>query len=617
MANYVVIGAGASGLYTAYRLLTGSTLRPGDTVKLYEAGTRPGGRILSYTFPKSISADGLYAEFGGMRFAVDQAYWSKPTGPKPPIKEGHVLVQNMILELGLQDLVVPFLESATAGDPPNNTGRMYYLRGTNVFENSLMTPQDLAQLPYKFSPEFMNFVSQNKVPAPLTSDSLLGSIAGAFTPMVGSPPHPLGSNNADRAAWCKYFASGTVPPAYGTPVFPAGTKVQNIGYWNLLYDQFDDEGFDYAADGAGYTSNVINWNSADAMQANNDYGSGSSYCRLDGGYGQLFTKLANAVEFLASRYPGSGIFYDYNATRLTELPNGQTSCVFSRSVGGQQVVNADYLFLAMPRKSLELIARDCASSYMLNQPAVKYFIQSSIDQPAIKLIMVFASPWWTDTSQCAYTPCLRNPGDTSVPRGQWVGGPTITDLPLRQIYYFGNNVPGGPGVTGGPYVLLASYDDENYSDFWRVLETNQDLTEAPSLNDQPLHGPTEVPVNSPMARMLMKQLAEAHGADVTKLPAPIAVYYQDWGQNPYGGGYHGWAAHYNICQVMDKIRAPYQSILHEQRYRTYVIGSCYSFDQAWVEGAFCTAESVLQDAPFGLKAFRGVANYPLICKSNS
>lgn len=115
----------------------------------------------------------------------------------------------------------------------------------------------------------------------------------------------------------------------------------------------------------------------------------------------------------------------------------------------------------------------------------------------------------------------------------------------------------------------------------------------------------------------MKQLAEAHGADVTKMPAPMAVYYQDWGQNPYGGGYHGWAAHYNICQVMDKIRAPYQSILNDERYRTYVIGSCYSFDQAWVEGAFCTAESVLQDAPFGLKAFRGVANYPLICKSNS
>ena len=42
---------------------------------------------------------------------------------------------------------------------------------------------------------------------------------------------------------------------------------------------------------------------------------------------------------------------------------------------------------------------------------------------------------------------------------------------------------------------------------------------------------------------------------------------------------------------MDKIRAPYQSILNDDRYRTYIIGSCYSFDQAWVEGAFCTAES--------------------------
>ena len=346
------------------------------------------------------------------------------------------------------------------------------------------------------------------------------------------PRHTIPARaTGSRADWCKFFASGTVPPAYGTTVFPAGTKVQNIGYWNLLYDQFGDEGFDYAADGAGYTSNVINWNSADAMQANNDYSSSTSYCRLDGGYGQLFTKLAAAVEFLAARYPGSGIFYDYNATRLTEFPDGQTSCVFARSNGGQQVVTADYLFLAMPRKSLELIAQDCESSYMLNKPAVKYFLQSSIDQPAVKIVMLFDTPWWSNASLCKHSPDLTNPTqptNPSVPPGQWVGGPTITDLPLRQVYYFANNIPGGPGLSGGPYVLLASYDDENYSDFWRVLETTQDLTKAPSLNDQPLYGPTEVPVNSPMANMLMKQLAEAHGADVTKLPAPIAVDHQDW-----------------------------------------------------------------------------------------
>ena len=604
MANYVVIGAGASGLYTAFRLLTGGKLQQGDSVQVYEAGNRPGGRIFTYEFLPPVGKNGLYAEFGGMRFAVDGKFPAQ-------IVEGHVLVQNMIVELGLQERVVPFIESEVVDGNPQ-TGRMYHLRGTNVFENSLATATALAQLPYRFSAEFMSFVNsdQNKVPTPYTSDNLLGAIATAFAPN-------LGSSNKDRPAWCQYFAGGAVAPGSGTTIFPAGTQVQNIGYWNLLYDQFGDEGFDYAADGAGYTSNVINWNSADAMQANNDYGSGTNYCRLDGGYSQLFTKLAAAISFLAAKYPGSGIFYNHSAQSLSELANGQTSCVFSCN-GGQKVVAADQLFLAMPRKSLELIAQGCAPSYLLNQAKVQYHLQSSIDQPAIKIIMVFDSPWWSGTSGlCKHPPFLTNPNPSlkpAVPPGQWVGGPTITDLPLRQVYYFGNNIPGGPGVSGGPYVLLASYDDENYSDFWRVLEVTQDLTDAPSRIDQPLHGPTLVPVDSPMAHMLMKQLAEAHGAKVAQLPAPLAVYYQDWGQNPYGGGYHGWAAHYNICQTMDVIRAPYKRILNNNQHQTYIIGSCYSFDQAWVEGAFCTAESVLQEF-LHYRPFRGVANYQLVCRS--
>jgi monoamine oxidase len=99
-----------------------------------------------------------------------------------------------------------------------------------------------------------------------------------------------------------------------------------------------------------------------------------------------------------------------------------------------------------------------------------------------------------------------------------------------------------------------------------------------------------------------------------QIGTPLAVYFQDWGQDPFGGGYHGWAAHYNISQVMDNIRAPYQKILGVPSPKLYIIGSCYSFDQAWVEGAFCTAESVLQDF-LGMPAFRGVSNYVLVCKS--
>jgi hypothetical protein len=114
-----------------------------------------------------------------------------------------------------------------------------------------------------------------------------------------------------------------------------------------------------------------------------------------------------------------------------------------------------------------------------------------------------------------------------------------------------------------------------------------------------------------MAAILLKQLAELHGMTPCQIPTPVSLYFQDWGQDPFGAGYHGWSAHYNICQAMDYVRAPYSKILRNPAYDTFIIGSCYSFDQAWVEGAFCVAESVLEE-------FLGLAplvdtGYTLIC----
>jgi Flavin containing amine oxidoreductase len=589
MANYVIVGAGASGLYTAYRLLSGGTLQSGDTVQLFEWSDRVGGRIYTYSFPpeESWATNGLYVEVGGMRFATDANFPDLAN-----VKEGHVLVQNVICALDLQDKVVPFIESPQ---------RMYYLRGMTFWENGLAPSAVLNMLPYHFNLEFLQFLKT--VPEPQTADNILGAIAAKFAP-------GLGSRNEDRPRWAQYFANGAVTDANATTAFPAGTPMRDIGYWNLLYDQLGDEGFDYAADGTGYTSNVINWNSADAMQANNDYGSGTNYSRLDGGYSILFEALRQEVSTLMNNYPGSGIFTGSQLTSLAENPfNSTTTCIFNGDP--TTPVSADQLFLAMPRRSLELVAAGCAPDYVLNDPRVKFNLESSIDQPAIKAVMVFDEAWWMRTDP----PYLAKPVLTP-PDAQGVGGPAITDLPLRMIYYFGNNIPGGPGTEGGPYVLLASYDDMNYSDFWRQLETQGDYTQAPSLTRQPLTGPTSVPVDSPLANLLLKQLADVHYLPIEQMPTPLAVLFQDWGQDPFGGGYHGWAPHYDITQVMDTVRAPYANILANPDRKVYIIGSCYSFDQAWVEGAFCTAESVLQDF-VGLKAFNGISDYMLICKPST
>ena len=599
MANHVIVGAGAAGLYTAYRLLSSGALAQDDTVQLYEWGDRPGGRIFTYTFPDEVGGNGLYCEFGGMRFAVDGANFANGN----PISEGHVLVQYMIREMGLSTKVVDFHMS---------TDRLYYLRGTQHYESALTT---LGPLPYQFDARAKAYITGNvKPPHTFTADNILGAIAGTFAPS-------LEMSNSFRQQWCDYFGTGTVQAPAATRAFPEGTLVSGMGYWNLLFDQLGDEGFDYVADATGYTSNVINWNAADAMQANNDYGSGSTYMRLDGGYSVLFEALAAEITGLAENYPGSGIRYGQQLTCIAEATDGTTTCQFLREGGRERTetaVSADFLYLAMPRRALEMVGNSSGADSLLNRAAMQYFIESSVDQPAIKVVLLFDTAWWTDPA-CKFPPRLVDPmaPNGSSPQAQWVGGDSITDLPLRMIYYFGNNVPGGPGVTGGPYVVLASYDDMNYAQFWNELETQGVVTTAPSLRRQPLSGPTALPTDSAMAELLLRQLADVHGMPVELIPPPTALYYQDWGQDPYGAGYHGWAAHYNICEAMDRIRAPYQRIFNEADRRVFIIGSCYSFDQAWVEGAFCTAESVLQEFINLPQFVADMPPYTLVCKTGT
>ena len=70
---------------------------------------------------------------------------------------------------------------------------------------------------------------------------------------------------------------------------------------------------------------MINWNAADAMQANNDYGSTSVYNRLDGGYSLLFETLADEIISLAQDYPGSAIVYRQRLTALAESTTDNTT----------------------------------------------------------------------------------------------------------------------------------------------------------------------------------------------------------------------------------------------------------------------------------------------------
>ncbi|MEX2586997.1 MAG: hypothetical protein WD602_03255 [Actinomycetota bacterium] len=585
MTTYKIFGGGPGGLFTAWRLATGGTLEAGDSIEVFEwgdfdfegpgSGTRPpAGRICSYHHHNDPNQS--YVEVGGMRFVE----W------KPATAQGHQLVTKTIRLVGLDGEVVPF---NTTDDP------LLYLRGKHQYQRHISADNPVRY----FTP------GNNAAPA----DTLFGNISDLIT----------GSNDlSTRAAQCSFYGTGVLPDSFNSFVYKPGETVGNIGYWNVFYDQAANESYDYANDAGGYTSNVISWNAADAAIYNGEFAPGGAFKTLSHGYSSLFSTL-HAKTRAAAEAAGIG----YSVTPRTRLQSiwvennaikYQTAPASDPYPPGGEPAECDYAFLAMPPHSVELVARATRHQDMtgkvdfLNAPNVQNYLESVLPQPSYKVAMFFESEWWMDAT---WAPRLINGKHSK--HSQNVFGPTITDLPLRQVYYFGNNAPGKPDKT--VYGLLASYDDMQYTQFWQEMQlsTSQRRTVALSEDYQPLQGPREAPES--MVNMLLLELAKVHYGDpdaAHRIPRPLETVFMNWGLNPFGAGYHAWASHYDIGDVMQQVRAPAHMAGTDAN--VFLTGSAFSNDQAWVEGAFCTAESVLVDF-LGLESIADTSRYPLICGS--
>jgi monoamine oxidase len=88
-----------------------------------------------------------------------------------------------------------------------------------------------------------------------------------------------------------------------------------------------------------------------------------------------------------------------------------------------------------------------------------------------------------------------------------------------------------------------------------------------------------------------KQIAQVHA--LPEIPMPYSAVYHTWNEDPYGGGWHEWKAEYRLDQIMWRMLKP---VAGED---IHICGEAYSIGQGWVEGAFCTAEQMLE-THFGL-----------------
>jgi hypothetical protein len=483
-----------------------------------------------------------------------------------------------------------------------------------------------------------------------------------------------------RTQWCEFYKTGKIVKELPeSSIYQKGDLLKDIGYWNLMFDQLGSEGYNYTSDGNGYTSNVINWNAAVAVQANNEFTPGTEYKTLTLGYSSMFNALFTAIVNLA-KLKGVKFMYYPNTRLHSILQIGKlihyTTATRAKPNKKSGEHTTDAAWLAMPRYAIELVAR--ATRYqehkgldVLNHEKVQLYLESAILQPSYKVGMFFKEPWWTN--QVATPPpypaqltsyeitlgvikelaangfpanylaaikhddaVLETPFADAVSFTKAIEqciearlslkqetqllataerntiGPSVTDLPCRQVVYFGNNALEQSGDK--IYGLLASYDDEMYTSFWQELELGPNAERKIPISDntQPLDGPRKAPPI--MVKMLRKQLACIHfgpASDYSMVPEPLETRYIDWSLPPFNAGYHAYAAHYDVGDVQRKIRKPSQLIAGADA-NIFIVGETYSNDQAWVEGAYCTAESVLNDF-FGIAPIIDDKNYPFIC----
>ena len=526
--DIAIVGGGVSGVYSAWRL---KKENPKSNIVVFEASDHIGGRLLSVRPP---DIPNMVAELGGMRIL-------------PAVQP---LIKNLIDALNA--IVPPGEKIECYKFPVDEPQNLAYLRG--VYLRLMDFTQNPDKVPYRLS-----FLEHGNSAGTI--------LVGAIEQLV--PGITNGKlTEAQRREMCQKAKF-------------AGEDLYKQGFWNVLSRVMSGEAYQLGVDAGGYNSTLSNWNAADAIPWYlSDFGVDPKYLGFRKGFQQvpltlagLFQKEGGEIRLNA---PMSG--FDFSGESVTLHLESST-------------VTAKTLILAMPRRSLDLIA---PASPPLG--GIQNLIASVTPRPLFKLFTTYSSPWWRNAGYWDYS--VKPPAYVPVEAGR-----TVTDLPVRQTYYWPKD--DGDPATEGTSMLMASYDDGTNIGYWDGLRPRRGVAwrehrevalpahpykpAGPHGNDNPWY--RYVP-SERMVAEVNRQLGSIHGVDYT--PEVRNAAFRDWGDDPFGGGWNSWNIGVRSPDVKKQIIQPIEGK------SLFICGEAYSDAQGWVEGALQTADMML--AKFGLKA---------------
>jgi monoamine oxidase len=534
--DIAIVGGGVSGVYSAWRLQEAD---PKRKIALFEGSGHIGGRLLSVRPP---DIPNMVAELGGMRIL--------PAVQPRITRLIHVLNDKLKPEkIDLYDFPV---------DQPQNIA---YLRGVYLRLAEFTTQPD--KVPYHLA-----FLERGD-----TAGRILVNAIERIVPGITNP-------NLDE---------------YQRRQMARGAKFDGVplwrqGFWNVLMRVISGEAYQLGVDAGGYNSTLTNWNAADAIPwFLADFGVNPEYKGFKKGFQEVPKALAKLFDPKYLENPKDSKIrlntpvrgFDWVKDKgwfELRVPNGEK----------EKTVSAQSLILAMPRRSLDLLA---PTSPPLRVQEVQDLIGSVTPRPLFKLFTTYSNPWW------------RAAGYTA--DGEFVpveSGRTVTDLPVRQTYYWPQD--DGEPATEGPSMLMASYDDGTNIGFWDGLRPRRRRAWQEGLEvaapDDPFVGDCDNQTNPEwcqyrpskgMVAEVARQLATIHGLSYT--PAVRNAAFRDWGDDPFGGGWNSWNIGVESWDVKTKIVKP------DDARPLYICGEAYSDAQGWVEGALQTADMMLEKFGIG------------------
>lgn len=409
--------------------------------------------------------------------------------------------------------------------PVSGPENIYYIRGKHLRGSDFTNPD---RIPYRLS-----WQEQGKTPGQL--------IAAAIDTLIPGTAHLTQEQWQDVKENYRFN----------------GRYLYELGFWNVLHEVMSSEAFKLLQDAGGYDTTMTNWNAAEAIPWYlADFGEEAEYRTVING-------MESIPRTVAERFTDAG-GHIHTGHRLDTFEKREDGLLELR-FDGKAPVLARHLILAMPRRALELLDDD--TSFFL-KPEVKSLIPTVTPHPMFKLFLCYRYAWWQDAG-------VNN-------------GRSVTDLPLRQVYYFGSEQkgpsPANPELRDS--LVMASYDDGPHVGFWRGLaDKGHSTTHCFPQSDDPRWIRYACPPL--MIQHAQRQLKLVH--DLEYLPEPYAAGFQDWGQDPYGGAWNSWNIHVKAWQVREKMPHPLPD------WPVYITGEAYSAAQGWIEGALQTAESVLNE----------------------